>query len=138
MLALGYDAGLRRKELCGLATDDIDPSHRLLRVRADHTKGRRERVVPYTPVASSLYMQYLRGRRSIGSRRDGLFLSESRRNRGEPLSIWTWSKAVRQLAVTAKVPRFSTHTLRHLCLTDLARAGWDIHEIATFAGHKLG
>jgi integrase len=23
-----------------------------------------------------------------------------------------------------------------LCLTDLARAGWDIHEIATFAGHR--
>jgi integrase/recombinase XerD len=28
------------------------------------------------------------------------------------------------------------HTLRHLCLTDLARANWDIHEIATFAGHR--
>ena len=27
-------------------------------------------------------------------------------------------------------------TLRHLCLTDLARAGWDIHEIAAFAGHR--
>ena len=22
------------------------------------------------------------------------------------------------------------------CLTDLARAGWDIHEIAAFAGHR--
>ena len=26
--------------------------------------------------------------------------------------------------------------MRHPCLTDLARAGWDIHEIATFAGHR--
>jgi integrase len=26
--------------------------------------------------------------------------------------------------------------MRHLCLTDLARAGWDIHEIACFAGHR--
>jgi integrase len=34
------------------------------------------------------------------------------------------------------VPRFSTHTTRHLCLTDLARAGWEIHAIATFAGHR--
>jgi integrase len=34
------------------------------------------------------------------------------------------------------VPLFTTHTLRHLCLTDLARADWDIHEIATFAGHR--
>jgi integrase len=23
-----------------------------------------------------------------------------------------------------------------LCLTDLARANWDVHEIATFAGHR--
>jgi integrase/recombinase XerD len=34
------------------------------------------------------------------------------------------------------VSRFTTHTLRHLCLTDLARGGWDIHEIAAFAGHR--
>jgi integrase/recombinase XerD len=34
------------------------------------------------------------------------------------------------------VPRFATHTLRHLCLTDLARAGWELHAIATFAGHR--
>ena len=47
-----------------------------------------------------------------------------------------WSKAVRDLSKTAGVPRFSTHTLRHLCLTDLARAGWDIHEIAAFAGRR--
>jgi len=32
--------------------------------------------------------------------------------------------------------RFSTHTPRHLCLTDLARAGWGVHEIAQFAGHR--
>jgi len=37
--------------------------------------------------------------------------------------------------VRADLPRFSTHTLRHLCLTDLARAGWELHAIATFAGH---
>jgi integrase len=34
------------------------------------------------------------------------------------------------------MPQFSTHTLRHLCLTDLARAGWELHAIATFAGHR--
>ena len=43
---------------------------------------------------------------------------------------------VLELARRAHVERFSTHTSRHLCLTDLARAGWDIHEIAAFAGHR--
>jgi integrase/recombinase XerD len=43
---------------------------------------------------------------------------------------------VRGVAVRSGVLRFSTHTLRHLCLTDLARAGWELHTIATFAGHR--
>jgi integrase/recombinase XerD len=45
MLALAYDAGLRREELCGLRSDDIDPARRTIRIRAESTKGRRERVV---------------------------------------------------------------------------------------------
>ena len=77
-----------------------------------------------------------RHRRTLGSKRGPLFLSESRRNYAGPISIWIWSKIVLQLARRAGIERFSTHTLRHLCLTDLARAGWDIHEIATFAGHR--
>lgn len=40
------------------------------------------------------------------------------------------------MALAADVPQFSTHTTRHLCLTDLARMGWELHAIATFAGHR--
>lgn len=65
-----------------------------------------------------------------------MFLSESRRNHAQPLTLWTWSKVVRRLALAADVARFSTHTTRHLCLTDLARMGWEIHAIASFAGHR--
>ena len=53
-----------------------------------------------------------------------------------PLTKWTWSKVVRRLALDSGVPALTTHTFRHLCLTDLARAGWDIQEIARFAGHR--
>jgi site-specific recombinase XerD len=136
MLALGYDAGLRREELCSLRTDDLDPGHRLLRVRAETTKGRRERVVPYSAVGGELLRAYLVHRAEISRARGPLFLSESRRNHAQPLSPWTWSKVVRRIALAAEVPRFGTHTLRHLCLTDLARAGWELHAIATFAGHR--
>ena len=136
MLALGYDAGLRREELCSLRTDDLDPGHRLLRVRAETTKGRRERVVPYSAVGGELLRAYLVHRATISRARGPLFLSESRRNHAHPLTPWTWSKVVRRIALAAGVPRFGTHTLRHLCLTDLARAGWELHAIATFAGHR--
>jgi integrase/recombinase XerD len=136
MLTFAYDAGLRREELCNLRTDDIDPSRRMIRVRAENTKGRRDRIVPYSATSGALLMQYLDQRRASGQKRGQLFLSESHRNYSSPISIWSWSKVVLRIARRAGVPRFTTHTLRHLCLTDLARAGWDIHEIATFAGHR--
>ena len=136
MLALAYDAGLRREELCLLRTDDLDPAHRTVRIRAETTKGRRERVVPYSVPTSALLRAYLDERRRLSTARGPLFLSTSRRNRAAPITLWTWSKVVRGIATRADVLRFSTHTLRHLCLTDLARAGWELHLIAAFAGHR--
>jgi site-specific recombinase XerD len=136
MLAMSYDAALRREEICNLQTTDIDPAHRLLRIRSEATKSRRERIVPYSGSTGELFGQYLRVRRELSRERGPLFLSESRRNFGQPISIWTWSKAVERMARRCNLPQFTPHTLRHLCLTDLARANWDIHEIATFAGHR--
>jgi integrase/recombinase XerD len=101
MLALAYDAALRREELCSLRTDDVDPAHRMLRVRAETTKNRLERVVPYSAPTGVLLSQYLAtGPRSAGPG-GRLFLSESRRNHAEPLSLWTWSKVVRRIALAS-------------------------------------
>lgn len=136
MIGLAYDAGLRREELCLLQSDDLDPAYRLLRIRSETTKSGRERVVPYSATSGELLKAYLAHRRTLSQERGRLFLSESRRNRGAPISVWTWSKVIRRIADRADLPRFSTHTLRHLCLTDLARAGWDTHEIAQLAGHS--
>jgi site-specific recombinase XerD len=136
MLALAYDAGLRREELCSLRTDDLDPAYRTVRVRAETTKNRRARVVPYSVPTGTLLHAYLTHRRELSTARGLLFLSESRRNRTRPITLWTWSKVVRALAVRAGVAGFSTHTPRHLCLTDLARSGWELHAIAGFAGHR--
>lgn len=136
MLGLAYDCGLRREELCSLLSSDLDPAHRLVRIRAETTKGRADRVVVYSAATGILLRQYLRHRSTLYRGTGPLFVSESRRNRAQPITLWTWSKVVRQLATRAELPRFSTHTLRHLCLTDLARAGWELHEIASFAGHK--
>jgi site-specific recombinase XerD len=136
MFTMAYDAGLRREELCSLETSDVDPSHRLLTIRAENTKNHLGRVVPYSEVSSVLYAGYLAERRNLSRARGPLFVSMSRRNRGQPVSIWTWSKVIEGVADRSGVHEFSTHTLRHLCLTDLARADWDVHEIATFAGHR--
>lgn len=136
MLALSYDAALRREELCSLETCDIDPAHRMITIRAEITKTRRARVVPYSPVTGELLAVYLRRRRELSRDRGRLFLSESRRNIGRPISKWAWSKVVEGISDHSGVPEFTTHSTRHLCLTDLARANWDVHEIASFAGHR--
>jgi integrase/recombinase XerD len=136
MLALSYDSALRREELCGLETGDVDPAHRMITIRAATTKTRRGRVVPYSAATGDLLAAYLRRRRELSRDRGPLFLSESRRNSGRPITKWTWSKVVEGLSDRSGVPEFTTHTTRHLCLTDLARANWDVQEIAAFAGHR--
>lgn len=136
MLALSYDSALRREELCRLETSDVDPAHRTVRIRAENTKTRRARVVPYSPPTGELLAAYLKRRRDLTHDRGRLSVSESRRNAGKPISIWTWSKVVERLSDRSGVLEFTTHTTRHLCLTDLARANWDVHEIAAFAGHR--
>jgi integrase len=136
MFAMCYDAGLRREELCSLEIGDIDPSHRLIHIRAETTKNRLSRVVPYSEVTSLLYVSYLRYRRTLSRVNGSLFISESRRNYAIPITFWTWSKVVKRLSQQSGISRFTPHTLRHLRLTDLARIGWDIHDIAQFAGHR--
>jgi len=126
MLAVAYDAALRREELCSLRTDDLDLGHRMVRARAETTKTRRGRAVPYSATTGVLLAAYLDHRVTISRSRGPLFLSEPRRSRAEPLSLWTRSKVVRRVALAAGVPQFSTHTTRHLCLTDLARMGWEL------------
>jgi site-specific recombinase XerD len=137
MLALAYDGALRREELCSAEVLDLDFSRRLLTIRAETTKTKCGRVVPYSPATSALLCQYLNRRRSMRVEPDALFLSESSRNWAVPITPYTWTKVVEGIADRSKLPNLTTHTIRHLRLTDLARVGLDIHEIATIAGHRV-
>ena len=91
MLALAYDAALRREELRSLRTDDLDPAHRRLRIRAETTKTRRDRVVPYSAATGVLMSDNLKHRATISKARGPQFLSESRRNCGQPVDMATRS-----------------------------------------------
>jgi len=136
MFALAYYGALRREELVSLCISDIDPARRLLTIRAETSKSARPRVVCYSAALCPVLAVYLHRRRSAVANSAELFLSESDRNYRQPITKWSWSKTVRKLAIQADAPTFSTHTLRHLRLTHLARAGWRLHDIATYAGHR--
>jgi len=136
MFVLAYDGALRRNELVTVRLDDFDFAARQITIRAEHAKGGRERTVVYSPATSALLRSYLPERRSLLPASPFLFLSVSPRNRGRPVGGYTWGLVCAALAGDADVPGFSTHTLRHLRLTDLARAGLDLKELAHFAGHR--
>jgi integrase len=114
MLALAYDGSLRREELCSVAVEDFDFARKLLTVRAETTKTRRGRIVPYSSETSILLCRYVNRRRSMRAEPDALFLSESSRNRATPVTPYTWTKVVERIAERSKLPRFTTHTIRHL------------------------
>ena len=136
MFAFAYDGALRREEVCGIEIRDLNPADFLLTVRAEVSKSYSDRIVPYSEETSALFLQYLSQRRQLSQAPGRLFLSESRRNKAEPISIWTWSKVIEGVAERSNVPQFTTHTLRHLRLTDLARDGCDLLSIAQLAGHR--
>jgi site-specific recombinase XerD len=137
MVTFAYDGALRREELVSLEPGDLEPAWSLIHLRAETTKSQRCREVSFGTTSAQLLVAYLRQRgERFGRVEGGLFLSESRRNRGEPLGLSSWSKIVTGIAQRAGVPQLSTHTFRHLRLTDLARAGWSIDEIAQYAGHR--
>jgi len=135
LLLLAYDGALRREELITLEIGDFDVAYRQIRIRAEHAKNGRERVVGYGKVTSRLLEAYLRHRRALSSKLGPLFLSESHRNPASPLALVTWSKIVQKVARQAGLPQFTTHTPHHLRLTHMARAHMDLHQIALYAGH---
>jgi len=135
MFALAYDGALRRNEVVTLRVDDMDFSARQTIIRPERSKNGLQRTIVYSAASGSLLALYLAYRRSMRAEGPFLFISESPRNRGKPLGGYTWGLVTAALARAAEVPGFSTHTLRHLRLTDLARAGLDVAEISRFAGH---
>jgi integrase/recombinase XerD len=134
---LAYDGALRRSELVALQVRDLSFPHQQITIRPEITKNGRGRVVMYGETARVLLHLYLEERADAEIAGGFLFRSQSDRNYTQRVTPDTWDKVVGRIAQQAGLShRFTTHTLRHLRLTDLARTGMDIHTIAQYAGHR--
>jgi site-specific recombinase XerD len=138
MVGLAYDGALRRCELVGLELRDFDVARQRLTIRPEISKGwSGPRTVMFSGATARLLGQYARLRRELSLESGPLLLSESNRNRGAPLSKWSWNDVVFGIAERSGLrPHFTTHTFRHLRLTHLARKGWEAYDIKTYAGHS--
>jgi site-specific recombinase XerD len=137
LLLLAYDGALRRSELVALQVHDLSFPHQQITIRPEIAKGGRGRVVMYEQVARDFLQQYLEERAEEEIYGGLLFRSQSDRNRAQGMTAGSWDKVVVRIAGKAGLQhRFTTHTPRHLRLTDLARAGMELHAIAQYAGHR--
>jgi len=137
MLLLAYDGALRRSELVALQVRDLSVPHQQITIRPEIAKNGRGRVIMYGDVARDLLRQYLEERADQEISGGLLFRSQSDRNRAQGMTAASWDKVVDRIAKRAGLHhRFTTHTPRHLRLTDLARTGMDLHAIAQYAGHS--
>ncbi|HXG15117.1 MAG TPA: site-specific tyrosine recombinase XerD [Calidithermus sp.] len=132
LLELGYGAGLRVSELCGLALPDLLLSEGLVRVLG---KGSKQRLVPVGRKvigAVSVYLHQVRPELDRGRSRDRVLLNA----RGQPLSRVSAWQIVRRRARQAGIrKRVTPHTLRHSFATHLLEGGADLRAVQEMLGH---
>jgi integrase/recombinase XerD len=132
LLELGYGAGLRVSELCGLGLGDLLLAEGLVRVFG---KGSKERLVPIGRSVLGAVSVYLHERRPTldkGKSRARVLLNV----RGEPLSrVGAWG-VVKRCAERAGIEkRVTPHTLRHTFATHLLEGGADLRAVQEMLGH---
>ncbi|MBK7714244.1 MAG: site-specific tyrosine recombinase XerD [Gemmatimonadetes bacterium] len=132
LLELGYGAGLRVSELCGLTVPDLLLAEGLVRVLG---KGSKQRLVPVGRSvigAVSVYLHQVRPGLDHGASRDRVLLNA----RGAPLSrVGAWGIVKRLARVAGIRKRVTTHTLRHSFATHLLEGGADLRAVQEMLGH---
>jgi integrase/recombinase XerD len=132
LLELGYGAGLRVSELCGLSTTDLLLTENLVRVFG---KGGKERLVPIGRTvigAVSVYLHQLRPELDRGASGGRVLLNA----RGRPLSrVGAWGIVKRAAARAGIRKRVTPHTLRHSFATHLLEGGADLRAVQEMLGH---
>jgi integrase/recombinase XerD len=132
LLEIGYGAGLRVSEICGLGITDLLLTENLVRVFG---KGGKERLVPIGRIvigAVSVYLHTIRPELDRG-RCGGRVLLNAR---GEPLSrVGAWGIVKRAAARAGITKRVTPHTLRHSFATHLLEGGADLRAVQEMLGH---
>jgi integrase/recombinase XerD len=132
LLELGYGAGLRVSELCGLGITDLLLTENLVRVFG---KGGKERLVPIGRTvigAVSVYIHQLRPELDRGASAGRVLLNA----RGLPLSrVGAWGIVKRAAARAGIAKRVTPHTLRHSFATHLLEGGADLRAVQEMLGH---
>ena len=130
-----FYAGLRLGELAKLDVEDIPISARKGRVIVRSGKGDAYREIALNAEVREALERWLAVRQENcpSDENSALFLSQ----RGRRLSTRAVDFIVRRIGEEAALDEpLSAHALRHTCMTNLVRAGYDLVLVAEIAGHK--
>jgi len=123
-----YGAGLRVSEALNLKVGDIDRDRQTLHIR--HTKNRRERYVPLSPVILQVLTDYWR----VCRFKDYVFPSSQQ---GKPLSKTSVAKLFKAAKTAAGIKKDGgIHSLRHSFAVHTLEAGADLIVIKRLLGHR--
>ena len=127
-----FDTGIRVAELINMMPNQIQDGYFII-----HGKGRKERLVPLSPLVGKWLRKYLSIRNSYFEYRfaaNNVFLSKN----GKPLTEEAISKFLKNTAKAVHVNpnvRVSPHTLRHTFAHEQLKNGIDIVSLSRLLGH---
>jgi integrase len=121
-IILGFDTGMRRMEMLGLAMADLHNGNLLL--HADQTKSKKARAVRSTPRVKALFEARPAGQRMLFKE-----LTESVLRKQ-----WT---ELREAMKRSDDPFFIPHTMRHTCATRMISGGARMKAVQAWLGHGV-
>jgi site-specific recombinase XerD len=126
----GYSAGLRISEIANLQVKDIDSDRMVIHVRRG--KGRKDRIVPLSPVLLGILRDYWQNWQATRPKR----LLFPGKDAGRPISTTSIRAILRKATRAAGITKPVTmHTLRHTFATHHLEAGTDLRTLQLVMGH---
>ncbi len=142
IVLLAHDGALRREEIVQLRVDDIDWRMHTITVRAAISKNKMPGIIVLSHPTWIRLKEYIEEDRAalvatFGAEANGpIFLSDSHRNPGQPLSKWTIKDIFDRISDALHLPQLTPHKMRHLMLTELKRSGMDLLDVSRYARHR--
>jgi len=142
IVLLAHDGALRREEIVLLRVDDIDRRTQTIAIRAEITKNHMPGIIVLAHPTWTRLKAYLEEDRaalvkSYGAEANGrIFLSDSHRNPGQPLTKWTVKDIFDRISDALHIPQLTPHKMRHLMLTELKKGGMELLDVSRYARHR--
>lgn len=135
LILLMWVSCLRISEALAICFDDIECSHRQIRVRAG--KGGQPRTVYMDALTLEALNRYLdHERRDLAPDEAHVFVALKGRARGQPLSINSVQKLLTYHATHGHLAAFHAHLLRHTGITQLIQQGMPEPAVRALVGHR--